>query len=345
MPKKKLKNTCVIKTGQNLLWYKNRVGSMSFREILHRADEQLKRKISKYYTPKFNYNIRGFPQSNSPLKKGGFACGTPERKPNNTKIFSALGLDLVLGEDKWRKDPVTGNLWDNKSYCFDIDYKHSDNFGDVKYIWEINRLQHLQISALKGEKEFCIAELMDWIDSNPPFYGVVWASGIELALRVVSILVITTSLGETAFTEQQKHKINNCLSAHGYWLYRFPSKYSSANNHLVAEIGALYLLGTLAPYIPNALKYKEYGHDMLCQEITNQIHPDGVGAEQSVSYTKFSLEWFEICGKIAKASHEDFPATYWNRIEKCHEWLDFLTDENGNTIRIGDDDEGVVFTV
>lgn len=343
---------------EKLIWYKNRLASMSPMEIIHRIFELIKIKKSKFYPKKFNQNINKFPFP-VPEFKEKIKLLLDDNLLNSWKIkynsikndeFEALGIKWqISGSDKWYYDPITGNLWDKK-YCFDISYRHNDKLGDVKLIWEINRLQYLQeiaAFAVCGNsdeaKEFCVRELIDWIDNNPPFNSIAWASGIELALRVFSILVVLSLLGEASFTKEQKEKINNCLDAHGYWLYRYPSLYSSAGNHLVAEAGGLYLLGLLAPYLPNAGKYKEYGYKTLCREIMLQIYDDGVGAEQTPTYTAFSLEWFIICVKIGEEMGQSFPKEYWDRIEKCKEYLEWFTDEAGNTFKIGDNDEGEVF--
>ena len=40
---------------------------------------------------------------------------------------------------------MTGGLWPGSDqFCFDIAYRHERALGDVKYVWEFNRLQFLQ---------------------------------------------------------------------------------------------------------------------------------------------------------------------------------------------------------
>ncbi|MFX8883489.1 hypothetical protein ABTM86_20195, partial [Acinetobacter baumannii] len=70
-------------------------------------------------------------------------------------------------------------------------------------------------------------------------------SGIELALRVVSILLTIGLVGRDRVGGRLSRKIGACLAAHEYWLKRFPARYSSANNHLIAEEAALFILGSL----------------------------------------------------------------------------------------------------
>src|SRR5690606_26591279 len=68
--------------------------------------------------------------------------------------FAALGRDWPAGaaaapyEQFWRLDPVTGGAWpDAGQYCFAIDFRHDGGRGDVKYVWEANRLQFLPALA------------------------------------------------------------------------------------------------------------------------------------------------------------------------------------------------------
>jgi uncharacterized heparinase superfamily protein len=137
-------------------------------------------------------------------------------------------------------------------------------------------------------------------------------------------------------------KVRACLNAHGYWLARFPSLHSSANNHLVAEAGGLFLIGTLASDLPHSATWAGYGRKVLTEEVERQIHPDGVGAEQSPTYTAFTLEWYLLCLQVADRKGAPFPDAVRRRLELAAEHLRWLTDDAGNQPRIGDDDEGRV---
>jgi uncharacterized heparinase superfamily protein len=256
----------------------------------------------------------------------------------------------VTSAQRWHLDPITGSSWPADSYCFDIPYRRNHKFGDVKYVWELNRLQHLQpvaaLAALDGDAalaRFCCREIESWIDANRPFNGVNWASGIELASRVASIFVIASFLDSVGLFDVDRAKLWAALAAHGYWLQRFPSRFSSANNHRVAEAGGLYLLGLLAPELPSASGWERFGRETLVAEAQRQIHPDGVGAEQSPTYLAFTLEWLLLCAVAAKRSGQPFPEEFWRRIEKAGDFLRWITDGEGAHPRIGDDDEGVVF--
>ncbi len=345
-----------------LRWHRKRLSSMSFLEILHRFKEQWKRIVSRSYIPNLIYD---FDKNLSLPKLPGIGDGLNNFQNNDklvqewrdlakstiNKHFQFLGIDWpdISTSSIWHLDPISKKQWPYNTYCFQINYRNTKEFGDVKYVWELNRLQYLQpLAALsvldKNEQlaKFCLSEIEDWIDNNSPTKGINWASGIELACRVVSILIVISLVDDSLFTSQQKNKIHMSLAFHGYWLMRFPSRYSSANNHLIAEASALYLLGKLAPYMLSADKWRAYGKKTLIKEVSKQIYEDGVGAEQSPTYTAFTLEWLLLCGIVGKQLDDDFPHQYWHRIEKAGEFIRWLTDKRGNQPRIGDDDEGKV---
>lgn len=334
---------------------------MSPEEIQHRIIEQSKKTFSSFSIPKFKADIDislELPKIPGLIENIHTHCD--ETQINIWTTFAdniTNGQISFLGtkwpphqlEDRWSFDPVSKKLWPNNRYCFRIPYRHSPDMGDVKYSWEINRLQYLQpiaaLCAIRPNPEleqYCVNELESWIDRNPPFLGINWASGIELSCRLISIFFITTLINERAFTPKLKKKIYTTLAYHGYWLFRYPSKHSSANNHLVAEAAGLFILGSLCPWLKQSQRYIQYGKSILSTEANNQILNDGVGAEQSPTYLAFTLEWLLISAIVAKQKNTLFPTNFYSQIKKAVEHLLWITDTKGNQPRIGDDDEGRV---
>lgn len=346
-----------------LRWLANRLAAMSGPEIAYRLHEQSKRIASRFSHPDFSKIQQGWNElPGLPIMEESMAGladeGAVLAQWEDIALRARSGRYFFLGQEwpgiqddtKWHIDPVTASSWPSDDFCFSIPYRHTSSKGDVKYVWELNRLQHLQpiacLAAIRKDEalaRFCGHEIESWIDSNPPFQGINWTSGIELACRTVSILVVLSLVGNIAFTDEQRVKLRQTLAAHGYWLMRFPSRYSSANNHLVAEASGLYLLGTLFTDLKGAHRWSEYGRNTLVREAGKQILDDGVGAEQSPTYTAFTLEWLMLCGKVAELFEKPFPAPYYERLGKAGEFLCWITDNRGNQPSIGDNDEGCVF--
>lgn len=343
-----------------IAWYANRLAAMDAGEIAHRLHEQAKRRSARWQKagwPAFDTHdgpIRGLPIDAHIL--AGMRAGelhaalrdVRHRLVNEPPRLLGRPWPAASGGEKWHLDPCTGRSWPRNTYCFDIQHRGKSGLGDVKYVWEFNRLQHLQplamLAALEGDATLaahCLAEIESWIDANPPFLGINWSSGIELALRAVSMLVVLGLVGEHV-SEPLRGKLRACLRAHGHWLARFPSLHSSANNHLIAEAGGLFLIGSLMRDLPEAGEWERAGRDLLVREVERQIHLDGVGAEQSPTYTAFTLEWYLACLPVARERGAPFPQGVHRRLELAAEHLKWMTDDAGNQPRIGDDDEGRV---
>ncbi len=340
-------------------WYYHRLRAMNGAEVAHRLGEAVKRRVSRLERSGWG----AFDRGDGPLPAltpldGALAAMPPALLAvlrDAARSATSDGMSLLgktwrgaRGTARFHLDPATGGYWPRDAYCFDIDYRTERSLGDVKYVWELNRLQYLQpvavIAAHDGDQAlvaFCLSEIETWIDANPPFLGVNWASGIELALRVVSILVVLGCIGPERVPQALRRKIRSCLAAHAYWLARYPSRHSSANNHLVAEAGALFLLGTLWPEL-GISGDAESERALLAEQVGHQFHPDGVGAEQSPTYAAFTLEWYLLCLAVAERSGRPFPEGVTERLAAAGAFLRAITDEGGHLPRIGDDDEGRV---
>ena len=338
-------------------WYRHRLGAMSMPEILHRVKEALKRKQDSYLSSRLlpaatDYGVLPVLPN---LRQGLTAWDVPtdllnewkkqaQRATNGEFEFLGMHWPHCAPGAKWHMDPETTTKWPSESYCFAIDFRHATAKGDVKYVWELNRLQYLHNIAALAFKEkdvalasFCLAEIESWIDSNPPFFGVNWASGIELALRTLSILIVTSLLGEQA-TPAQRKKIWQTLETHAIWLERYPSLFSSANNHRTSEGLGLFLIGALCPAFGRSAYWRDEGWKILCDTIQKQILADGIGAEQSISYAAAVLEIFLLGLQVAKANNMTVPEFYQQRLVKAAECLRWFTDEGGHQPHIGDND-------
>ena len=244
----------------------------------------------------------------------------------------------VADPPDWHLDPVTGRRWPTDVFGPSIPYRHDDSYGDVKYVWELNRLQYLQpIAALahgtgeRGPAELVRRHIAGWIAGNPPFRGINWASGIELGLRVVSLTFAATLID---LGSDLRHALADSLAAHGWWLSRYPSRFSSANNHAIAEALGLFVLGTTMPQLPDAAAWAARGRAILERESLRQIHPDGVGAEQAIGYQRFTLEMLALAARLGARTDRRFAA--------AGRFLCAITDSGGNAPAIGDDDESRV---
>ncbi len=351
---------------QPLKWYFHRLRNMNAPELVHRVAELGKKSISRRRRHGWeDFSSAGAAPALPFLKQAVLANATPEMQAAVREATRRLldghleihGLawpkrapDDLFPLDFWRLDPVSGGLWSD-AYCFDISYRHERHLGDVKYVWDANRLQFLQplaISvALWSDADALRAietAIESWSAANPPFRGVGWNSGIELALRAIS-LIFAASLCADKLTPAAGQRLRAILAAHLYWLRRYPSRFSSANNHLILELLGVYLIARALPDLPSARPIAEAAQKALERETLAQILPDGASAEQSPTYGAFAAEALLLAVLAARAGGLEFSAPARDRLASFADCIAWLADGSGVTPAIGDDDEGRCLTV
>ena len=90
-------------------------------------------------------------------------------------------LGVVRGDMKapdWFHDPDTGRRSDPGTYAFRVNHRDEGTVGNVKQVWEVNRLQHLTLLATAwyltrddAYAERVDAQLRSWWAANPFLSG------------------------------------------------------------------------------------------------------------------------------------------------------------------------------
>ena len=128
MPKNKKGNS-------RLLWYARRFRTMSLPEFLYRIRTALKKKKDKH--TKIGYLPKG---TIDHLPKN-LLFPPKEIKVVEPKDYSIFGNTLNYQNSiNWHYD-ISNEKQFPKDYSFDIDTRSGKN-GNVKIVWEINRLQY-----------------------------------------------------------------------------------------------------------------------------------------------------------------------------------------------------------
>ncbi len=263
--------------------------------------------------------------------------------------WNIFGLKYHSGENtNWHKCPKTGNTWPLR-YWGDVPIRDGFSVGGVKFVWELNRLYCLPILGLAqdltglnkyGDKIFSL--LTSWLDANQYPLGVNWTSGIELSVRVANLCWGLSYLKEYEFSNEQIKLINDFLWLHGRHLYRYQSKYSSNNNHAIAEAFGLFLIGTLSSPFPETVKWFSFGKHVLEQECARQLLPDGGSYEYSTTYLSFVVDFFLLFKLVCERLGIAFNPVVNHRLKTCCTFIHNLLDSQGNCPNIGDQDSAVL---
>lgn len=245
----------------------------------------------------------------------------------------------------WNRNPIDGREWPDVS-AHKIDYRRPDVAGGVKWTWELGRLTMLPTFALAyriTEDEIysqrCQNWLEDWNETNPFGHGVHYTSGIEMAVRVLTVTWTLSLLGERASGHHIPTTLG-LLAQQALHCRDHLSKGSSANNHLLAEYAAMTVLAATFPLLEDSKSLFRQGIDGLEAETLRQIHPDGVPAEQAFRYLPFIWELLLYPFIAAKAAGHQVAAPVRERLRASLEFARAMRSDTGELPPIGDEDDG-----
>ena len=273
-------------------------------------------------------------------------------------VFDLLGSGKVqLGESiPWNTDFKSGYSWFPKFYLdmvpidpLDDPVKRELKY-DGKIPYELSRLQHLPTLGkaywLTGNEKYArefINEIEDWIESNPPLYGVNWTCTMDVAIRAVNwIWGYYFFKDSPKVTDEFLLKFLKSLYIHGKFIMQNleggPWRINS--NHYLSDIVGLVYLGVMLPEFKEAKRWRELGVKALIKEMEKQVYPDGVDYEESISYHRLVTELFLSATALCLKNGAGFPDWYMERLEEMLEFVMYYTKPDGTAPQIGDNDDG-----
>jgi hypothetical protein len=269
-------------------------------------------------------------------------------------IFNYID-ELTDPSSFWNVDPLTG-VQAPDIFWRSVDINSKSLVGDIKYLWEKNRHLHLvslaQAYRLSGERKYLEGirgQVDSWLEQCPYLIGPNWASGLELAIRLINWSITWQLIGaersELFEDEDGQMFLDRWLQSiyqHTHFISGHYSGFSSANNHLVGEASGVFVATCTWPFWRQFESWQEKAKRLLIDAAENQVTNDGVDKEQAISYQQFVLEFFILSGLAGRAREVEFPHNYWHSIEKMIEFIREVMDVNGNVPMIGDADDGFV---
>ena len=249
---------------------------------------------------------------------------------------------------EWHADPPSGRSWPRTYHRSVLVDGGDTGYGDVKYVWELNRHQFL---IDRGKACFLFddaaagAELLrlvaDWRTDNPYGTGVSWACALEPAFRAWSWLwAYHLALRSGALNTEDHLQWLTGFYDHGRFLYRHLEYYASPYNHLAGEAAALYALGVLFPEFREAASWRRHGREVLESRLASQFHEDGGSVEQSAFYHHATLGFYILSALLGRNNGESFSPAVWSAIERGIAFSMHLRQPDGTVPRIGGADDG-----
>jgi hypothetical protein len=305
-----------METQARLLWYVNRLKAMAPAEVLYRLQLKVKeplvrRKISSLSLPHSladiltdaDTSIGWLPiVSTASLISEKFMAEIIQQADDvcdhRIRLF---GNSFNLGDEiDWYKDYAHDVNCPRIDYA-KINYRIPSQTGDIMYIWWLNRHQHLMPAAiayyLTGDSHYSdevLGQLESWLGECPYPIGPAWLTGIEVGIRLLTWSWLFRFLFATG-------KPPNCsdsflvswllsIQQHTEYIHSHPARFSSANNHAIAETVGVMAAAVTWPSLFEHKNYPAHCCRKLVKEAERQVSHDGVYQEQSTSYHAFALE-------------------------------------------------------
>ena len=285
-------------------------------------------------------------------------------------------LDRGYRPVDWHLDFRSGYRWSPRTWYLLVPYGHLPGV-DVKVPWELARMQHLPQMALAfgcaraGLPRFLPPEryrdefrnqVLDFVATNPPRYGVNWRSAMEVSIRAANWLLTHDlfraygaefdsgfdAVFARSVREHGRHVAGN--------LERTPLR---RNNHYLANLAGLIFIAAYLAQTRESARWWRTAVAALDEEIETQFLPDGGHFEASTGYHALAAQlatWAVamICAKDRGQSRSGVEPdgagaagrlreSLQDRLGRMAEFLVDVTRPNGLMVQIGDHDGGRLF--
>lgn len=249
----------------------------------------------------------------------------------------------------WHRDPRSGVRWPQTHYSrMPLTLGRG---GDVRVVWELNRLQHFtilgRVYALTGDERYTdefLAQLTSWNEANPPRFGPNWMNAMEAAIRAVNIIAALEMFGGSPrLTDEAIGLVIKTLIAHGNFISsNLEFTHRLASNHFLSDLIGLFAIGLTTPELKQSGDWMSYSAERLLIEMDRQVLADGVDYEGSIAYHRFVVEIFALFFSMNRAAGIEIPGRYWERLEAMFDFVRNYLKPDGTAPRIGDSDDGRV---
>lgn len=311
-----------------------------------------------------------------------------------SKIWRLIDPEYVPLD--WQLDFKSGYRWSERTWYRRVPLVHLGHLPgvDVKVPWELARMQHLPQLALayglarSGAEGFVPPDrylrefrhqVLDFMATNPPRYGVNWTCSMDIAFRAANWLIaydLFRSFGGT-FDRDFDDLFVRSLYVHGaHVLDNLEWSPEAVGNHYLANIVGLLVIAAYLPSDAEIDTWLAFAVQELIKETARQFLNDGANFEASTSYHGLCAEMVAYGTAVvlglppekrrALTSYDPgkhrvqpelgappirlapgpegeatpFPSWYWDRLRLMGEFIGDLTRPDGRVPQFGDCDNG-----
>ena len=251
----------------------------------------------------------------------------PLRAKQTTIDEIEAGRILIFSQkfniDSWLKDPISGNKWPHDEFFANARTK-INGYGDVKYVLELNKFNHLVTVATafyfdKEERHILYIEkqLKSWIQEIKYGYSVVNRIVMDCAFRCINLIFISIYCSKSIYFKTKVYPlIHQILLFQEREITKFntPRWFKTGNgaNHVIGEMVGLIVLKAWLSLMTNQKFSTKKEYKWLYQTLDKLISPEGVYLEHSSNYSRLVAEFlvvldmFESCFLLHHNTREKY---------------------------------------
>ena len=228
----------------------------------------------------------------------------------------------------WFHDPLTGRRAPDRQLAFRIDHRDEAETGNIKQVWEMSRHHQLTVLAaawwLTQEERYAEAAarpaalLVDVRTRSCP--ACTGRAASRPAIRLISWAWARRLLDEWPkvgdLFEHNEDAVRQ-IAWHQEFLAAFPSRGSSANNHVVAEAAGRLVAACAFPWYARTDRWRRSAAALLERELAANTFADGLNRELATDYHRFVLELGLLAAVEADAHGHDLSEATWERLARC----------------------------
>ncbi|MFN3399701.1 MAG: heparinase II/III family protein [Ferrovibrio sp.] len=231
---------------------------------------------------------------------------------NQANLFRAQQVWRLMEDPSyrpidWQIDLKSGYRWSENTYFTDIPFGHLPGV-DIKLPWELARMQHLPwlaeacILSRAGASGFSPPEIylreirnqiLDFIASNPPRFGVNWRCAMDVGIRVANWLMTIDILrgAGVEFDPTWEDAVMASVFDHGrHIVAHLEWSDDLRSNHYLSDIVGLLFAAAYLPCTRETDAWLAFAIQQINVEIENQFDSEGANFEGSTGYHCLSSE-------------------------------------------------------
>ncbi len=201
--------------------------------------------------------------------------------------------------------------------------------GDIRPVWEVNRLSALPALAEAGDWAAAERLVGDWAAANPPYRGPAWACGQESALRALTLAICLHAPPRPAMRALLEAHARRIEATRFYAL-------AQDNNHAISEAAGLLACGLVLGDVGRERR----GAATLRRATGRLISPCGAFAQPSARYHRLLLDTLAVTALLWRRHRgAEADLALRPRASAATAWLARIMDpETGRLPRLGPED-------